>query len=85
LGDENGRTRLKDRLAERSHLDRTLRANPTRAILEAPLPSTGTPTGADAGLWVRMFASVLFEADFLDVEGILWPGCLGQESGLAGG
>ena len=70
---ENGRTGLKDRLAERSHLDRTLRANPPRSILEAPLPSTGIPQGADAGLWVRMFASALFDADFLDAEAFFDP------------
>src|SRR5438093_466787 len=60
-------------LAGRSHLDRTLRANPPRAILEAPLPSTGIPKGADAGLWVRMFASALFDADFLDAEAFFDP------------
>jgi CRISPR-associated endonuclease/helicase Cas3 len=70
---EEGRTGLKDRLAERSHLDRTLRANPPRAILEAPLPSTGIPDGADPGLWVRMFASALFDADFLDAEAFFDP------------
>jgi len=70
---EDGRTGLKDRLAERSHLDRTLRADPPRAILDAPLPSTGIPKGADAGLWVRMFASALFDADFLDAEAFFDP------------
>ncbi len=70
---EDGRTGLKDRLADRSHLDRTLRANPPRAILDAPLPSTGIPQGADAGLWVRMFASALFDADFLDAEAFFDP------------
>jgi CRISPR-associated endonuclease/helicase Cas3 len=70
---ENGRTGLKDRLADRSHLERTLRANPPRAILEAPLPSTGIPEGADASLWVRMFASALFDADFLDAEAFFEP------------
>jgi len=70
---EGGRIGLKDRLAERSHLDRTLRANPPRAILDSPLPSTGIPEGADAGLWVRMFASALFDADFLDAEAFFDP------------
>ena len=70
---EGDRTGLKDRLADRSHLDRTLRANPPPSILEAPLPSTGIPKGADAGLWVRMFASTLFDADFLDAEAFFDP------------
>jgi CRISPR-associated endonuclease/helicase Cas3 len=70
---EQGRLGLKDRLAERSHLDRTLRENPPRTILDAPLPSTGIPEGADAGLWVRMFASALFDADFLDAEAFFNP------------
>ena len=70
---EEGRTGLKDRLAERSHLDRTLRAKPPRSILEAPLPSAGIPEGADAGLWVRMFASALFDADYLDAEAFFDP------------
>src|SRR5215470_5626794 len=33
---EDGRLGLKDRLADKSHLDRTLRANPPRSILDAP-------------------------------------------------
>jgi CRISPR-associated endonuclease/helicase Cas3 len=70
---EEGRTGLKDRLAERWHLDRTLRTNPPREILDAPLPSRGIPNGADAGLWVRMFASALFDADFLDAEAFFDP------------
>src|SRR6266850_3643057 len=70
---EEGRTGLKDRRADHSHLDRTLRANPPRSILEAALPSTGIPKGADAGLWVRMFASALFDADFLDAEAFFNP------------
>jgi CRISPR-associated endonuclease/helicase Cas3 len=59
---------LKERLAERSHLDRTLKANPQQSILDAPPPSTGIPKGADAASWVRMLASALFDADFLDAE-----------------
>jgi CRISPR-associated endonuclease/helicase Cas3 len=70
---EGERTGLKDRLAEGSHLDRTLKADPPRSILEAPLPSTGIPKDADAGLWVRMFASALFDADFLDAEAFFDP------------
>jgi len=71
---EGGRIGLKDRLAEQSHLHRTLKANPPRSILDAPLPSTGVPKGADAGLWVRMLASALFDADFLDAEAFFDPG-----------
>jgi CRISPR-associated endonuclease/helicase Cas3 len=71
---EEGKTGLKDRLAQRCHLDRTLQTNPPRAILDAPLPSRGIPNGADAGLWVRMFASALFDADFLDAEAFFDPG-----------
>ncbi len=74
---EGSRSGLKDRLAERSHLDRTLKANPPRSILDACLPSTGIPNGADAGLWVRMFASALFDADFLDAEAFFDPGVSG--------
>jgi CRISPR-associated endonuclease/helicase Cas3 len=70
---EGGRIGLKERLAEHSHLDRTLKANPPRSILDAPLPSTGIPKGADAGLWVRMLASALFDADFLDAEAFFDP------------
>src|SRR5260370_690036 len=37
---EQGRMGLKDRLAEGSHLDRTLKANPPRSILEASTASS---------------------------------------------
>jgi CRISPR-associated endonuclease/helicase Cas3 len=70
---EGDRSGLKDRLADRSHLARTLKANPPRSILEAPLPKTGIPEDADASLWVRMFASALFDADFLDAEAFFNP------------
>ena len=50
-----------------------MRANPPRSILDVPLPSAGIPQGADAGLWVRMFASALFDADFLDAEAFFGP------------
>jgi CRISPR-associated endonuclease/helicase Cas3 len=72
LGEE-GRAGLKDRMADRSHLERTLLANPPRSILEAPMPTKGIPKGADASLWVRMFASALFDADFLDAEAFFEP------------
>lgn len=70
---EGGRFGLKDRLADKSHLQRTLRTNPPRAVLNAPPPSTRIPDGADKGLWVRMFASALFDADFLDAEAFFDP------------
>jgi CRISPR-associated endonuclease Cas3-HD len=81
---EAGTSGLKDRLADRSHLTRTLAAKPPRPILDAPLPSRGIPKDADAGLWVRMFASALFDADFLDTEAFFQPACSPWESGLAG-
>jgi CRISPR-associated endonuclease/helicase Cas3 len=70
---EGGRTGLRDRLADRSHLGRALNGNPPRSILEAPLPRTGIPKDADASLWVRMIASALFDADFLDAEAFFDP------------
>jgi len=42
---EEGRTGLKDRLAEGAHLDRTLKANPPRSILEAPSAVDRHPQG----------------------------------------
>jgi CRISPR-associated endonuclease/helicase Cas3 len=70
---EGGRTGLKDRLADKSHLTRARAGRPPPDILDAPLPSTGIPMDADAGLWVRMFASALFDADFLDAEAFFEP------------
>jgi CRISPR-associated endonuclease/helicase Cas3 len=64
---EEGRTGLKDRLAEGSHLDRTLRANPPRSILEAPLPSTGVPQGADERA-SREAAGIFMCEHFYDVR-----------------
>jgi hypothetical protein len=40
-----------------------------RSLLGTP-PSTPIPDGADKGLWVRMFASALFDADFLGTTGV---------------
>lgn len=65
---EGARTGLKDRMAEQGHLARALAAKPPAEILNAPPPSTGIPLNADPGLWVRMMASALFDADFLDAE-----------------
>src|SRR6516165_8318996 len=71
---EGGRIGLKHRLDDKSHLERTLRADPPRSILDAAPPSSPIPDGADKGLWVRMFASALFDADFLDAEAFFDPG-----------
>jgi CRISPR-associated endonuclease/helicase Cas3 len=70
---QGGRSGLKDRLADKSHLARALAAAPPREILDVAPPSTGIPNGADAGLWVRMLASALFDADFLDAEAFFDP------------
>ncbi len=59
---------LTDRLANTSHLDRALAANPPVDILNQPVPTNGLPAGADPGLWVRMIASALIDADRLDTE-----------------
>jgi CRISPR-associated endonuclease/helicase Cas3 len=44
---------LSDRLREMAHLDRALRANPPRELLQANPPSSGIPLGADASLCVH--------------------------------
>lgn len=82
LGDD-GRTGLKDRLTEKHHLGRALAADPPSGILSAAPPSAGIPDGADAGLWLRMFASALFDADFLDAESFFEAARAG-ESRMAG-
>lgn len=70
---EGARTSLKDRLAEKSHLERARAGKPPRDILDAAPPSAPIPDGADCGLWVRMLASALFDADFLDAEAFFDP------------
>jgi CRISPR-associated endonuclease/helicase Cas3 len=65
---EGGRTGLKDRLDDRGHFRRAASVNPPSDILDAPAPNSGLPRGADPSLWVRMLASALFDADFLDTE-----------------
>ena len=70
---EGARIGLKDRLAEKSHLERARAGQPPRDILDAAPPSTPIPDGADCGLWVRMLASALFDADFLDAEAFFDP------------
>jgi CRISPR-associated endonuclease/helicase Cas3 len=70
---EGARTGLKDRLAEKSHLERARAGQPPRDILDAAPPSVPIPDGADCGLWVRMLASALFDADFLDAEAFFDP------------
>jgi CRISPR-associated endonuclease/helicase Cas3 len=74
LGDweDEGRP-LRHRLAETSHLDRALRATPPHHLLEQAPPRHGIPDGADYSLWVRMLASALFDADFLDTEAFFNP------------
>jgi len=67
---EGGRTGLKDRLADRSHLTRPSRDS-AAFHLGRSSAFDGDPKGRMQGLWVRMFASALFDADFLDAESIL--------------
>lgn len=59
---------LVDRLADDRHLKRALASRPPADILNQPAPTIGLPPGADPSLWVRMIASALFDADFLDTE-----------------
>ena len=70
---EGARTGLKDRLAEKSHLERARAGQPPRDILDAAAPSVPLPDGADCALWVRMLASALFDVDFLDAEEFFDP------------
>jgi CRISPR-associated endonuclease/helicase Cas3 len=72
-----GRFGLKDRMGERAHLERALAGKPPPDILDAPPPSAGIPMDADPSLWVRMIASALFDADFLDGERFFDPGMAG--------
>lgn len=69
---------LGDRLCDESEraLFETVKAQAIpRDILDAPLPCTTLPPGADAefgrSLWVRMLFSCLVDADFLDTEAYL--------------
>jgi CRISPR-associated endonuclease/helicase Cas3 len=70
---EGGKIGLKDRLDEKAHLARARAGKPPHDILDVAPPSTPIPDGADKGLWVRMFASALFDADFLDAEAFFDP------------
>ncbi len=72
IGTES-RTALADRLRETEHLIRALRGGPQSEILNPQIPASGIPAGADPGLWVRMLASALFDADFLDTEAFFDP------------
>lgn len=63
---------LSERLADVSHLERTLVADIPRLILDGAAPST-VPCGGvidpqHMHLWVRMLFSCLVDADFLDTE-----------------
>jgi CRISPR-associated endonuclease/helicase Cas3 len=59
---------MKDRLDDARHLDRALAGGPPSDLLNQPEPKVPLPVGADPGLWTRMVASALFDADFLDAE-----------------
>jgi CRISPR-associated endonuclease/helicase Cas3 len=72
IGD-GARWGLKDRLANKSHLARARSGQPPATILNYSAPTSGIPCGADPGLWVRMLASALFDADFLDAEAFFNP------------
>lgn len=59
---------LQLRLGEARHLKCALDGAPPQDLLDLPPPRTGIPEGADRSLWVRMLASAVFDADFLDTE-----------------
>ncbi|CCQ74032.1 CRISPR-associated endonuclease Cas3'' [Magnetospira sp. QH-2] len=59
---------LKDRLTQTSHLERALAAKPPRDLLDFPFPELTLGAGKDLSLWIRLLASALFDADFLDTE-----------------
>ena len=65
---------LRDRLANRIHLEHTLRQTIPSDILDPALPST-RPQGGSEGfaLWLRMLFSCLVDADFLDTESFMNP------------
>lgn len=65
---EGARRGLADRLRDEGHLERALRGAPDKDILNQPLPTVALPDGIDRALWVRMLASAVFDADFLDTE-----------------
>lgn len=67
-GGNTGRHGLNDRLIGSDGIDRALTAMPASEILECPAPTHSLPKGADASLLVRMLASAVFDADFLDTE-----------------
>lgn len=65
---------LANRLTERRDLlDRARAATIPDAILDAPLPTTAPPPGADLALWIRMLFSCVVDADFLDTEAFMDP------------
>lgn len=67
-GSNTGRSGLNDRLRASDGLDRALAAKPPSEILERPTLTQPFPKGMDASLWVRMLASAVFDADFLNTE-----------------
>jgi CRISPR-associated endonuclease/helicase Cas3 len=83
---EGERPGLKQRLGTEPHLSRAMAGGMPAALLDAPaLPEL--PAEVDAGLWTRMLASAVYDADFLDTEAFFnaakgesrvgWT-CLGQ-------
>ncbi|WP_299439102.1 CRISPR-associated endonuclease Cas3'' [uncultured Rhodospira sp.] len=62
-----GRRGLDERLSDRRHLEAMRAAAPPGDILNQTA-SLSTPADVDAALWIRMLASALFDADFLDTE-----------------
>ena len=64
------------------HLTRALATHPPAALLDTP-PLPDLPSEVDAGLWTRMVASAVYDADFLDAERFFNQGKAERRSGWA--
>ena len=56
------------RLKSSPNLDDALAGSPPASLLDVGEASVAVPQEADASLWIRMLASAVFDADFLDTE-----------------
>ncbi|CAA7622830.1 CRISPR-associated helicase Cas3 [Magnetospirillum sp. UT-4] len=78
---EDSRKGLKDRLGDADLLlGAAMAAAPADLLAPPPLKR---PPERDPSLWIRMLASAVFEADFLDTEAFFDPGRSGARSGWA--